>query len=326
MQIKTSARPRRWWLHNSSAMNIKEVNLEALDLQYEKLRIRQRHQEKKLLVSLGESGQQSPIVVVRSSEMGRYIVIDGHKRARILRKLKADVAKAVLWEALPPEALIRAYQIKSGGGYNALEEAWLIEEIHSAGWTLADCAKAMGKSTSWISRRRGLAESLPETVRDGVQKGTIAAYTAMKYLLPLARANIKDCETLAKKISEHALTSRQVEIIYRHYMQGPKAAAQKIMEDPLRFLRAQQETIKGVQDPLLNSLQNRCLNNLKITGNISLALARSLPEACGYDATEAARLRLRQAWQHALERLRLLEKTAEALFVQNSAQEPVVHA
>lgn len=307
-------------------MEIQEVGLETLDFPYQKLRSRDPARERKLFACLGDSGQQSPIIVVRSSGTGRYAVIDGHKRIRALRKLKADQAKAAIWEVMPPEALVRAYQMKSGGGYNAIEEGLLLEELHGMDWTLADCAKALGKSKSWASRRLGLVESLPETVLDGVHKGTIAAYTAMKYLLPLARANAKDCEVLAKAIGEHDLTSRQVEIIYRHYLQGPKAATQKIMEDPLRFLKAQEEALKGVQDLELTALQNRCLNNLKIAGNISLGLIRSLPEACGYDATEAARAKLRQAWGHALERWRLLEKTSGALFFQESVKEDPAHA
>jgi hypothetical protein len=165
-------------------------------------------------------------------------------------------------------------------------------------------------------------ESLPQAVLDEVHKGRIGAYAAMKYLLPLARANPKDCQALAKTIGEHALTSRQVEILYSHYTQGPKAVAQKIIANPILFLKAQEQAAQGAQDHNLTALENRCLNNLKIIGNISLGLARSLPEAISCDTVEAAKGRFHRQWEHTLERVRLLEKTADALFVQNSAQEP----
>lgn len=289
-------------------------------MRYEGLRARLALEEKRLLASVGDAGQQSPIAVVRSDEIGRYVVIDGHKRARALRKLKADTVKAAVWETPIPEALIYAYQMQAGSGYNPLEEGWLLEELHRRlAWPLADCARALGKSKSWISRRLGLVESLPEIVLDGVQKGKIGAYVAMKYLLPLARANAKDCEALAKVISEHGLTSRQVEIIYSHCAQGPKSAVQRIIEDPIRFLKAQEQAALGTQDHALTPLENRCLNNLKILGNISLGLIRSLPEALSYGATDMAKARLDQGWNAAWERLRLLEKTGASLFAPGSA-------
>lgn len=291
-------------------------------MRYEKLRARRALEEKRLLASVGDGGQQSPIAVVRSDEIGRYIVIDGHKRTRALKKLKVDTVKAALWETPAPEALIYAHQMQAGSGYSPLEEGWLLEELHRRlAWPLADCARALGKSKSWTSRRLGLVESLPEAVLDGVQKGKIGAYIAMKYLLPLARANAQDCEALAKAISEHSLTSRQVEILYNHHTQAPKAMFHKIMENPMLFLKAQEEAALGTQDHGLTALENRVINNLKILGSISLALARSLPEAAGYDAGNLAKARLRQGWIAAWDRLNLLEKTGAALFAKGPVQE-----
>ena len=140
----------------------------------------------------------------------------------------------------------------------------------------------------------------------------------MKYLLPLARANAKDCEALAKAISEHALSSRQLEMIYQGYTRGPASVSRKIIEDPLRFLRARQEVSRDLN---LTALENRCLSNLGLIGNVSLGLVKSLPEAINYDTAPTAKIRLHRQWQNTLERMRLLEKTSEALFVQNSAQE-----
>lgn len=295
-------------------MQTKEISLDALDLNYEKLRTKNPLQEKRLLTSLGESSQQSPIIVVRALETGRYMVIDGHKRIRALRKLKADVAKAILWEAKPPEALVLAYQIKAGSGYNALEEGWLLHELcRSLGWTLNEAAKALDKSNSWISRRLGLVESLPEAVLDGVQKGQICSYAAMKYLLPLARANAKACEQLALKISSLQLSSREIGLICAHYGTGLGAAAKRILEDPLHFLKALKQSSKGAQDPALSETANRCFNNLLLIGRISSGLACSLPKAINYDTEKEAAAKLWGAWKRARQCFTLLEETAEAL-------------
>lgn len=301
-------------------MRIIEVGLDMLELKYEKLRSRSPVREKGLLVSLEESGQQQPIIALRCDGTGTYTVIDGHKRVRALRKIKTDTVKAVVWEIPLPEALLHIYRMQSGSGYNPLEEGWLIQELcRSSGWTLTQAAQALNRSKGWASRRLGLVESLPETVLDGVQRGKIGAYAAMKYLLPLARANAGSCEALAKAIMEHDLTSRQAEILWRALSQAPKAQVKNIMEDPMLFLKAKETAALNVQDPRLTALENRCFNNLKIIGNISLGLARSLPEALGYDVAEAAKDRIYQGWTSAWERLKLLEKTGESLFTKEPA-------
>jgi ParB/RepB/Spo0J family partition protein len=305
-------------------MKITELNLEALEFHYEKLRVRRPDQEKRLLASLGEGAQQNPIIVIRACQAGRYTVIDGHKRVRVLKKIKADTVKSVIWETLPPEALVASYRMKAGSGYNALEESWLIEELHRRlGWNLSDAAGAMGKSKSWISRRLGLVEGLPEAVLSGVQQGKIGAYSAMKYFLPLARANAQDCEQLAGKISEQSLTSRQLEMIYQYYTRGPASVSRKIIEDPLRFLKARQEASRDLN---LTPLENRCLGNLSLIGNVSLGLVKNLPEAINYDTAPAAKRRLHQQWQNTLERVRLLEKTSAALFLQENIPGERTHA
>ena len=295
-------------------MQTKEVSLDALDLNYERLRSRSSLQEKRLLVSLEESGQQSPVIVVGSSEMGRYIVIDGHKRVRALRKLKRDQAQAIIWEALPAKALVLAYQIKAGSGYSALEEAWLLHELcRGSGWTLNEAAIALDKSKSWISRRLGLVESLPEAVLDGVQKGQIGAYAAMKHLLPLARANAKACEQLALKLSSLDLTSREIGLISAHYGTGLGPAAKRILENPLNFLKALQQAKKGAQDPALTEAANRCFNNLLLIGRVSSGLTCSLPKAINYDTQKEAAAKLWGAWKRARQCFVLLEETTQAL-------------
>jgi len=49
-------------------------------------------------------------IVVAGTEPGRYVVVDGHRRVRALKRLKADVAKATVWEMPEAEALATAYQ------------------------------------------------------------------------------------------------------------------------------------------------------------------------------------------------------------------------
>lgn len=301
-------------------MKIVELALEALELDYERLRLKRPREEKRLLASIGDTGQQSPVVVVPAGAQGRYVLIDGYKRLRALRKLKADVAKAVLWEMPTAQALILAYQMqRSAGGWNAIEEGWMVYELHrKQGLPLNRIDAALDKSQGWASRRLGLVESLPERVLEDVHQGRIGAYAAMKYLLPLARANAKDCEQLAAKIGEHRLRSRQVELLCRRYKEGSRSSAQKIIADPLLFLKALDLVGKGCQDPDLTPTQNRCVNNLALIGNVSLGLVRILPEAAGEDPCPPRAGRIAKAWGVCAERFTMLSKTAGAIFTQGN--------
>ena len=70
-----------------------ELELHQLDLRYERLRTRRPHAERRLLGSLAENGQLVPAVVIREEKTKQYIVVDGYKRVRALRKLGRDILR-----------------------------------------------------------------------------------------------------------------------------------------------------------------------------------------------------------------------------------------
>jgi len=66
-----------------------ELEFHQLDLRYERLKVVRPEQER-LLASLAEVGQQVPIVVVKKAADCAFVVIDGYKRVRALRRLGRD--------------------------------------------------------------------------------------------------------------------------------------------------------------------------------------------------------------------------------------------
>lgn len=295
-------------------MKIVELPLDSLDLCYTGLRARRPVVEKRLMGSLGEVGQQSPVVVVSAGGGGRYVVIDGHKRVRALIKLRADVVRAAVWEMSAVEALVTAYQMASGAGWNAVEEGWLARElVRGAGLSASEAGRRLDRSKAWVCGRLGLVESLPEAVLEGVRSGKIGAYTATRHLLPFARANAADCENLAEKMMKEGFCSREVEALCRYYGTASREGRRRMLEDPARFLKVLAAAKFG-NDGSLGAAAGRCLKNLELIGNISLGMARSLPEAAGYDAGEGTRERLRMAWLRTQERWELFEKAAAAVF------------
>jgi hypothetical protein len=59
-----------------------DLELHQLDRCYEALRTRSARRERRLLSSLSEVGQQTPIVVVRDS--ARWVVVDAYERVRAI--------------------------------------------------------------------------------------------------------------------------------------------------------------------------------------------------------------------------------------------------
>ncbi|HLJ50091.1 MAG TPA: ParB N-terminal domain-containing protein [Bryobacteraceae bacterium] len=75
-----------------------KLEFHQLDRRWEHLRVHHPGRQQRLLASLAESGQQTPIVVVAADgQPGRHVVIDGYKRMAALGQLGRDTVEAVVW-------------------------------------------------------------------------------------------------------------------------------------------------------------------------------------------------------------------------------------
>jgi ParB-like chromosome segregation protein Spo0J len=116
-------------------------------------------------------------------------VIDGYQRIAALQQLGRDTVEAVVWSLSEAEALLLDRSMRCGDHETALEEGWLLVELEQRfGYGLEELARRFDRSTSWVSRRMGLVELLPESVQQQVRSGAIAAHVAMKFLVPVARS------------------------------------------------------------------------------------------------------------------------------------------
>ena len=294
-------------------MERRDINLADLDERYGRLRVADRRREAQLMASLAEQEQQDAIIVVVGGD-GRYVVIDGYKRVRALRRLRRDTVKAVVWEAAAKEALAAAYRATSRQGYNAIEDGWLVYELHRVGgWDLGKTAAELGRSKSWASRRLGLVEGLPECLAEAITAGRVGAHAAANHLVALPRGNSAQGRQLVERVCALELTERQIQALCEHYRAASAATKHKIAEYPERFLKALEAARAGPHNPALNELENRVLKHLELIGNVALGLTRNLSEALGYDAGASARAALWPAWDKTAKRLALLDEAAEGL-------------
>jgi ParB family transcriptional regulator, chromosome partitioning protein len=219
-----------------------ELEFHQLELRYERLRITRPEQERRLLASLVEVGQQVPIVVVQEAVQDRYVVIDGYKRIRSLRRLARDTVAASRWPGEEAEALIVTRLMQTAESETALEQSWLLLELKQRfGFSLEELARRFGHSVSWVSRRLALLQELPEEIQERVRRGEIVAHGAAKYLVPLARANRQVCLELVAAIGSTRLTSCDLGILYRAYHTGNWVTRQRLLEAPLVFLKSHKQ-------------------------------------------------------------------------------------
>jgi ParB-like chromosome segregation protein Spo0J len=143
-----------------------ELELGQLDRRSESLRTRSARRERRLLSSLSERGQQTPILVVRdaasvvergtavvsasgSATAERWVVVDGYKRVRALRRLGHDVVRAAAWELGELEAVLLERALRGGDAASAIEEGWLLRELMQRfGLGLDELSRRFDRSTS----------------------------------------------------------------------------------------------------------------------------------------------------------------------------------
>ncbi len=117
---------------------------------------------------------------------------DGYKRAVALEQLGRDTVEAVIRPMREAEALVLERSMRLSERDTALEQGWLLAELEQRfGYSLDDPARRFDRSTSWVSRRLALVELLPKMIQQKARMGEIPAHVAMKYLVPVARANIE---------------------------------------------------------------------------------------------------------------------------------------
>ena len=163
-----------------------ELEFHQLVLRYERLKVVRPEPERRLLASLAEVGQQVPIVVVKQAadpSADGFVVIDGYKRVRALRRLGRDTVAAGCWPGEEAEALIATRLMQTAEPETALEQSWLLAELHERfALSLEELARRFSHSVSWVSRRLALVHELPDSIQEQVRRGEMGAHGAAKYL------------------------------------------------------------------------------------------------------------------------------------------------
>ena len=257
-----------------------DLEFQQIDLRYQGLRRTNAERERRLVGSLAELGQQMPVVVVAGGQADGYVLVDGYKRVRALRRLGRDTVRATRWELDEAEALVLERLMRATEGDSPLEQGWLLRELRTRfALGLDELGRRFDKSPSWVSRRIGLATALPEPIQQQVRSGVMGAHAAMKYFVPLARAKREEAIRLCEALARLRPSTRQVGDIYTAYMGGSAKTREALLNDPGLFLRAQEEMRRP--PPADVRPASLILQDLGALGGIARRAHRRLREGLG---------------------------------------------
>jgi ParB/RepB/Spo0J family partition protein len=238
-----------------------QLEFHQLDRRWEHLRVCHPARQRRLLASLAEAGQQTPIVVVADDgHPDRYVLIDGYKRIKALEQLGRDTVEAVVWPMSEAAAVLLDRSLRLSEHETALEVGWLLAELERRfDYGLDELARRFDRSVSWVSRRLALVEVLPEAIQQQVREGKVLAQVALKFLVPVARQSLEDCQRMAAIFAQHHCDTRQAGQLYGAWRKGSPAIRKRILDDPELFFKtqrqAQEKAPAGTGAELLRDLE-----------------------------------------------------------------------
>lgn len=217
---------------------IREMEISQIDLRYSHTRVHSPEMVTSVVNSLEQSGQIIPVITVKESDYP-FVLIDGYLRVAALKRCGKDTVLAEIWPCCEQEALIRVLRSSRERKWDLLEQALVLRELHNRhNLSQAKMAHFLGHAQSWVSRRLTLVDSLPDDILALVQTGRISAWSATRVLVPMARAIPEHAKKLTQTLLKEPLSTRALGEFFRHYQKANRSQREKMVAEPLIFLKA----------------------------------------------------------------------------------------
>ena len=244
----------------------KDVELSSLDLRYEDHRMKNAALEERLLASIAQRGIEEPLEGVQLQDAS--ILLNGFKRYRCARKLQV---RSVPYASLGDDevaGIMNLLRISNNRALSILEQAAFIDELSTTGHlSVAEIAKELSRSKSWVSMRLGLISEMSATIRAKLFSGAFPVYAYMYILRPFMRMNGvsgEKVEQFVMAVSDKDLSVRDIEQLAHGYFRGPDSFRQEILKGnlalPLKRLREMPQNPDGCSE-----FERVMLRDLEIT-------------------------------------------------------------
>ena len=212
---------------------VKKIEINNLDLRYEKFRLKSKEIERALLASIIANDIQEPLKGVDLGD-GTKILLDGFKRYRCAKKLKISIVPYSSFGSDEPLGIIKLIRTSIARPLTILEQAKMIEELQKVhGMTHDDIADLLQKSKSWVSMRAGILGEMSEYVAKRVFNGDFPVYSFMYTLRKFIRMNSiskNEIDTFVKLVASKGLSIRDIELLANGFFKGSDNLRQQIKE------------------------------------------------------------------------------------------------
>ena len=143
-----------------------EVEINELDLRYEKQRMRSAPRERQLLLSIMEVGIKDALSGVIVQPSGAKILLDGFKRLRCARKIGLHIIPFQSLGEDEASAIINMLRNANQAAMTFIEQATFVEELRSVhGLSVSEIARRLERSSAWVSPIQHSTVKNPRMVR-----------------------------------------------------------------------------------------------------------------------------------------------------------------
>jgi predicted transcriptional regulator len=290
----------------------KDVELSSLDLRFEGYRMKNAALEERLLASIAQRGIEEPLEGVELQEA--RILLNGFKRYRCARKLQLCSAPYASLGDDEVAAIMNLLRISNNRALSILEQAAFIDELYATGClSVAEIAKELSRSKSWVSMRLGLISEMSATIRAQLFSGAFPVYSYMYTLRQFMRMNgvkSEEVEQFVAAVSGKGLSVREIEQLAHGYFRGPDSLRQEILKGnlalPLKRLGEAPQNPDGCSEFERATLRDLELSHkymLRVIGKSQDARLKSRPFHAQANLLTAAILSRVASFNHNLKRL-----------------------
>ena len=257
---------------------IREIEIGQIEFRYSCTRVAKPRMVSSLVSSIERSGQIVPVIAVKESDFS-FVLIDGYLRAAALKRCGQDTVVAEIWACKEEEALIRVLMKSHERKWEIVEQALVMRELKERhGLSHTKMARLMGRNQSWVSRRLSLLDALPEETLEMVHKGRISTWSAARVLVPMARAMPDHAKRLTETLCKEPISTRDLGTFFRHYQRATRSKREKMVSEPVLFLRALRCKEEENQARFLRAgPDGRWIKDIKVVGHILRRLIKGLP-------------------------------------------------
>jgi hypothetical protein len=253
---------------------IKEIEIAHLNLCYAHTRVARPEKVLALTTSIERIGQIVPVTVLDT-----LALLDGYLRVMALWRLRSDTVMAEIWECKEEEALAEMLARSCSRRWDLLEEAALLVELHDHHHLSQErIASMVGHRQGWVSGRLALYRSLSEDLIELIRKGSVSTWTAMRVIVPIARAIPEHGKLLTENLSGVCASTREMAEFFRHYRKANRRQRDNMVREPALFLKslcAREEDREA--KTLKEGPEGKYLRDMRVITHMLKRLLREVP-------------------------------------------------